>query len=80
MDTDFLYKGLHQYIQTMSYSPVPSSILFTPHKVVRHQIMLLFAILLSPLFFFPGFAAAGEVTAPGCLASWAWVRMLLFPP
>ena len=36
------------------------------------------AILLTSLFLFSGFAAAG-IAAPGCLASLEWVRMLSYP-
>ena len=40
--------------------------------------MSLFAILLTCLLSFPGFAAA-LIEAPGCLANWEWVCMLSFP-
>jgi hypothetical protein len=55
-------------------NPVPSS---STHKVIEHQ-MSLFTILLTSLFFFPGFAVAG-IGAPSCLPTWEWVCMLSFP-
>lgn len=74
-DTDFLYKGPHRSFKRFLTALYPVPFSSTPHKVVVHQIMSLFAILLASLFFFPGFAAAG-IAAPGCLAPLAWVCML----
>ena len=53
---------------------VPSS---STHKVIEHQ-MSLFAMLLTSLFLFPGFAVAG-IDAPSCLPTWEWVCMLSLP-
>ena len=40
--------------------------------------MSLLTVLLSSLFFFSGFAAAG-IYAPDCSLSWEWVCILSFP-